>query len=275
MALPIKLIALDIDGTIMDSNFWISDRVKSTILKAINSGIYVVIATGRMYSATVPIASGIGIVTPLITYQGSMIREFHENDDILLHHSISPELSKQIIAELRKFEAQINLYLDDEMFIEDESAILAEYAGRRHIIYHKVNSFDSVAELKPTKILAMTENPEKATEIKNYLKGKYSDNLYITKSTPFYVEIVNNKASKGKAILFLAQQWGIDKSQIMVIGDQDNDIEMLEVAGIPVAMGNATEGLKKVAKYITDSVDNDGAAAAIEKFALAGNYLYE
>ncbi|MDD3013419.1 MAG: Cof-type HAD-IIB family hydrolase [Candidatus Gastranaerophilales bacterium] len=266
--MPIKLIALDIDGTIMDNRFQISDRVKKTISRAIDSGIYVVIATGRMYSATVPIASGLGIVTPLITYQGSMVREFCEKDDILLHYDVSPDLSKQILDELRKFEVQINLYLDDELFIEDESAILAEYATKRNIIYHKVNSFNNIINLKPTKILAMIKNAEKATEIKNYLKEKYSDILYITKSTPFYVEIVNKEASKGRAVLFLANKWGIDQAEIMTIGDQDNDSDMLEVAGLSVAMGNGTEGLKKIAKYVTDTVDNDGAALAIEKFVL-------
>lgn len=266
----IKLIALDIDGTIMNSKFQISAKVREAISKAINSGIYVVLATGRMYSATVPIASGLRIVTPLVTYQGSMVREFSEKDDILLHYTVSPDLSRKIIKELRNFGVQINIYLDDEMFVEDESSILAEYAARRDIVYHQVKSFDSVVDLKPTKILAMVEDPDKATEIRNYLRSKYSDTLYVTKSTPFYVEIVNKEASKGKAILFLAKNWGVNTSEIMVIGDQDNDSDMLEIAGFPVAMGNGAEGLKKIAKYVTDTVDNDGAAIAIEKFALQG-----
>jgi Cof subfamily protein (haloacid dehalogenase superfamily) len=268
MSSQIKLIALDIDGTIMDNKFQISDRVKNTVSRAIKSNIYVVIATGRMYSATVPIASELGINTPLITYQGSIVREFCERDDILLSYNVTPELSSIIIKELRNFNTQINLYLDDELFIEDESAILKEYAVKRHIVYHKVNSFSNIIDLKPTKILAMAKDPTEADKIRDYLFNKYSDILYITKSTPVYVEIVNKEASKGKAVSFLADKWGINKPEIMVIGDQDNDSDMLEAAGLPVAMGNGTEKLKSIAKYITDTVDNDGAAIAIEKFAL-------
>ena len=152
--------------------------------------------------------------------------------------------------------------------MEDESHILVEYAKKRHIIYHKIDNFEKVLELNPTKILCIGEDSSGTTTIKDYLKNKYSKNLYITKSTPLYCEIVNNCASKGKAILFLAKKWKINRSQIMVIGDQDNDSEMLKVAGLPVAMGNSTAGLKEIAKYITDTVDNDGAAIAIEKFAL-------
>ncbi|OGI21100.1 MAG: hypothetical protein A2287_08815 [Candidatus Melainabacteria bacterium RIFOXYA12_FULL_32_12] len=264
----IKLIALDIDGTIMDSKFHISDRVKTSILKAIDSNIYVVLATGRMYSAAVPIAAGLGIKTPLVTYQGSMVREFYNSDEILMHYTISPEHSKVIIKELRELNLQVNVYLDDELFVEEETDILKEYAARRHIIYHKVDSFDKVADLSPTKILAIDDTPEKTTEVRDYLRNKYSDILNISKSTPLYCEVVNNQASKGRSILFLAEKWGIKRSQIMAIGDQDNDKDMLEIAGLPIAMGNADEGLKKVSKLVTDTVENDGAALAIEKYAL-------
>lgn len=266
MANKIRLIALDIDGTIMDSNFQISAKVKHTILKAVNSGIYVILATGRMYSATVPIAAGLGIKTPLITYQGSLVKEFYDSDEILMHYTIPSDLSKLIIAELRKFDLQINVYLEDELFIEDETHILKEYAARRHIVYHKVDSFDKVADFNPTKILAIDNSPDKTTQIRDYLRSKFSNVLNITKSTPIYCEVVNNKASKGNAIVYLADKWGIKKSEIMVIGDQDNDQDMLNVAGIAVAMGNSPDALKEKAHYVTDTVDNDGVAVAIEKF---------
>jgi len=262
----IKLIALDIDGTIMKKDFSISDTVRSTIKKAIDSDVKVVLATGRMYSATVPIANELGIQTPLITYQGALVRNFYNSDEILLHHTIDADLFCQVISDIRNFQAQINVYLDDELFVEDEKAILKEYAVKRHIVYHKVNSFDKVAAFNPTKIIAMDDDVKKVDTIRDKLKKKYENSLYVTKSTPFYCEFVNKKASKGNAILFLAKKWGIKQSEIMVIGDQDNDKEMLSVAGLAVAMGNSTDGLKEIADFITDTVDNDGAAAAIEKF---------
>lgn len=268
----IKFIALDIDGTIMGKEFRISDRTRKTIKRAIESGIYVVLATGRMYSATVPIASGLGIVTPLINYQGGLIREFYTSDEIFLHYTIKPDLAKAIINELRNFGAQISVYLDDELFVEDESHILREYAGRRHIAYHKVHSFDKVLDFKPTKILAIDSDPDNVTKMKNYLKEKYSKTLNVSKSMPGYCEIVDAKASKGDSILYLAKKWGIEKSEIMAIGDQDNDTEMLKAAGFSVAMGNADEELKKLAHYVTDTVENDGAALAIEKFVLEQDY---
>ena len=215
-----------------------------------------------------PIAADLGIVTPLITYQGSIIKNFHNSDETLLNFSIPLKLSKLIIQELRDLNVQINVYFEDELYVESENDILIEYAEKRHIIYHKIGSFDEIENFEPTKILAIEKNPDRTIQIRDYLRGKYSDELNIVRSTPQYCEMVNNKASKGNALLFLARMWNIDRSEIMAIGDQDNDFDMLNAAGLGVAMGNAPDCLKNTAHYITDTITNDGAAIAIEKFAL-------
>lgn len=267
----IKLIALDIDGTIMDSQFRISDNVKNTIKKAQDRGIYVVIATGRMYSSAAHIAEELGITTPLITYQGSLIKEFNPKSslqNVILNHHVPSDLAKIILKEIRTLNLQANVYLNDKLFVEYESPTLKEYVEKRFITYTKVKSFDIMTDLNPTKILAIDNDPNKITELRNYLFGKYHDVLNIEKSMPIYCEVVNKDASKGNAILHLAKMWNISQSQIMTIGDHDNDQEMIEIAGLGIAMGNATDKLKNIAKYVTDTVDNDGAAKAIQKFAL-------
>lgn len=265
----IKMIALDIDGTIMKKDFTISDRVKSALKNASDAGIKVVLATGRMYSSTVDIAKELGLNTPIISYQGGLIKEFYNSDKVLLHHTIEDTLSRDIIAELRKFEVQINLYLNDKLYIESENALLTEYATKRNIIYKKIDDFESLSNIYADKILAIHESADHTTKVLDYLRSRFESELYLTKSTPFYCEIADNKVSKGNAILHLASYWNIDKSQIMTIGDQDNDIEMISVAGFGVAMGNATNALKEVADYLTDSVADDGAAKVIEKFVLS------
>ena len=264
----IKLIALDIDGTIMNSEFKISSRVRKAISQAISSNIYVVLATGRMYSATIPIAKDLGIVTPLITYQGSLVKEFYNSNKTLMNYSIPLKLSKLIIRELRELNVQINVYLEDELYVESENDILTEYAEKRHIIFHKIDSFDEIKDFEPTKILAIEKNPDKTIQIRDYLRNKYSNELNIVRSTPQYCEMVNNKASKGNAVLFLAQMWNINPCEIMAIGDQDNDYDMLKAAGLGIAMGNAPDLLKNTACYVTNNITNDGAAIAIEKFVL-------
>ena len=115
-------------------------------------------------------------------------------------------------------------------------------------------------------MLAIDTNPKKIESLQKQLAEKYAKDLYIIRSTPNFCEISNPEATKGNAIRFLAELWGIKHEEIMAIGDQDNDIEMLKAAGIAVAMGNGTDSLKKVADYVTDSVENDGVVKAIQKF---------
>lgn len=264
----IKLIALDVDGTIMDKNFNISGQVKTAIKKAIDKGVYVLIATGRMYSATVPVAKHIGLNTPLVVYQGSLVQEFYKSNKILMHHTVPTDISMQLISDLREYGVQINAYIDDKLYAEKISPILDEYASRRNTPVYKVDNFENISGFKPTKILGLDYDIDLIDKIRIELKYKYQDIVNITKSTPNFCEFVNNKCSKANSILFLAEKWGVTRSQIMAIGDQENDREMLEIAKIGVAMGNGDKELQKMADYITDTVDNNGAAQAIKKFVL-------
>ena len=264
----IKLIALDIDGTLMDKDGRISDRVKKAISRAVEKNIYVLIATGRMYSAAVPIGRELGLKTPVIVYHGSLIKEFYESDRTLLHHHLDTDLSLRIIRDVRKKNIQINVYLDDKLYVEEESRILQEYVSRRNIPFYKVNDFETCENFLPTKILALDPDAEKINRTIREFKGKYSSELNITKSTDYFCEFINKKCSKADGIMFLAEKMGIDQSEIMAVGDHDNDKEMLDLAEIGVAMGNSHDNLKETADYVTDTVDNDGAALAIEKFVL-------
>jgi Cof subfamily protein (haloacid dehalogenase superfamily) len=264
----IKLIALDIDGTIMDKNFHISEQVKAAIKKAIAKNIYVVLATGRMYSATVPVAKELGLKTPLILYQGSLIQEFYNSDKVLLHHSLSKEHALSVVKDLRDYDIQINAYLNDNLYAEEISPILNEYSSKRDIPVFKVDNFDALSDFEPTKLLGLDYNTDLVEKIKNELKEKYKGIINITKSTQHFCEFVNKKCSKATSLLFLAEKWEINPSEIMAIGDQDNDKEMLEIAGFGVAMGNGDKKLQEIADFVTDTVDNNGAAIAIERFAL-------
>lgn len=264
----IKMIALDIDGTVMDKNFNISGEVKSVIKNAADKGIYIVLATGRMYGATVPIAEELGIKTPLVVYQGSLIREFYNSSNILRHRTVSSEFFAEIVKDLRNYGVQINAYINDKLYAENITPILEEYSSDRNIPVYKLGDFEETKNSKPTKLMGIDYDTDLIDKIKNELKQKYKGNINVTKSTRHFCEFVNSKCSKADSILFLANKFGLDKSQIMAIGDQDNDKDMIEVAEIGVAMGNSDEELKQIADYVTDTVDNNGAALAIEKFVL-------
>lgn len=109
------------------------------------------------------------------------------------------------------------------------------------------------------------ENYERVTSWRDYLSVNYTDVDFV-KSMPYFCEISNPEATKYHAVCFLKNYYELDESEIMTIGDQDNDINLLRAGGVKVAMGNATEGLKEIADYVTDTVNDNGFVKAVERF---------
>lgn len=258
----IKLIATDIDGTILKHNFEFNQEVKDCIKKLTSEGIKVVLVTGRMHSATDYIAEELGLETPIVSYQGGLIK--HKNKTLYEKH-LDPHRAREIINWAKKNAIHLNLYMDDRLYVEKDDAIIRRYTGERQAGF-LVKSFDEIELGNINKMLAIDFDDEnKVTMWRDYLKTKYED-IHVVKSMPYFCEICHPQAQKSCAVEFLQEYWELDKKEIMTIGDQDNDIELLKAGGIKVAMGNATENLKQVADFITDTVGNNGFVKAVERF---------
>lgn len=262
----IKMIATDIDGTILNWDFEFSPAVINCINNLSERGIKVVLVTGRMHLAAIKLAKKLNLKTPVVSYQGGLIKE--QNGKTLYEKTLNIERAKEIIKWAKSNDVHINLYMDDFLYVENDNIAIKRYTGERFIPY-KVCSFDDLEIKNVNKILAIDfDNPDKVTEWVKYLKEKMPE-LYIVKSTPYFCEISNPEAKKSCAVEFLSNYYNIKKEEILSIGDQDNDIELLKAGGIGVAMGNASANLKACADYITDTIDNDGFVKAVEKFCTA------
>ena len=258
------MVVVDIDGTILSQNCGISQNLKNHIKKLIEKDIKVVIATGRMHCSAKQIAKELGTDTPIISYQGGLIID--SKNQLMCAKYFDKNLARDVIQKLREENIHINIYIDDNLIAENESKYLKDYADGKFIEYEIVESLDNVDFKNLNKILGIDYDTNKIDSLVKRLSDFYKESLYIVKSTPYFCEVSHPEATKGNGIRFLAQQWGIKQEEIMAIGDQDNDIEMLLAAGVRVAMGNATENLKQVANYITKTVDEDGVVHAIQEF---------
>ena len=158
------------------------------------------------------------------------------------------------------------VYINDVLMVEEDHELIRQYVDARNISYKVVGNCDNIDLTGVNKILAIDDNTTLIEDLQKELAKKYEGKLYVIRSTPRFCEFSSPSATKGNAVRFLAEKWGINKEEIMACGDQDNDIEMLLAAGVKVAMGNATEDLKKIADYVTETVDNDGVACAVAKF---------
>ena len=262
----IKMLVLDIDGTIIKKDFTYSKELKDTLLRLQDNGVKVVIATGRMHHGAVPLIKELGLNTPAVSYQGGMVRNWQENDDILYSKRMTAEQAKRVIEYFRSQNVHINAYSCDKLFVEQDDDLIKEYVTNRYVQYNVLDNLETLDLSKLDKLLCIENNPQKMQKVVDDLTAMFKGELFIVKSMHHYCEVTHPEATKGKAIEFLCKYWNIDISETMAIGDNDNDIDMIKTAHIGVAMGNGTPNLKAAADFVTKSVEDDGVVFAVEKF---------
>ena len=259
----IKMVVTDIDGTIYTPETGITKNVKDCIQNLVKNDIQVVIATGRTYSSAKHVADMLGIKCPLICYQGGLVNSYE--GEILDVKYLDPIPARKIIADCKKRNIHLNVYVEDKLYVEDDNQYIKDYIGDKGIDYFKVDSFDELDFTKLNKLLAIKYDTVFIDSLIEEYRKKYPD-IYVVKSAKYFCEIANKEATKGNAIKFLAKKYNIKAEEVMAIGDQNNDIEMVETAGVGVAMGNGTELIKQKADFITDTVENDGFVKAVDKY---------
>ncbi|MZP29389.1 Cof-type HAD-IIB family hydrolase [Heliobacterium undosum] len=267
MEQTIKLVAIDVDDTLLTPDLRISLPVQQAIAQARRQGIAVTLATGRMFRATLPYARQLDLDLPLIVYQGAMIKD-SATGEVLLHHPVPQDLALEVFDFLRSEGLHVNIYVDDHLHVEKVGEEALGYMGLARVPATLVRDQRRLLEgALPTKILAIGE-PERMAALVEPCRQRWGDRLYVTRSKPFYLEFMNPWSGKGSALAFLAERLGISREAVMVIGDSYNDMDMLEYAGLGVVMGNGPEEVKRHAGWVAPSNEEDGVAAALCRWAL-------
>jgi Cof subfamily protein (haloacid dehalogenase superfamily) len=277
MSLPsntaIELLIVDIDGTISGKSNQVSDRVKQAIRAAQSKGVRVGIATGRMYKSALRFHQEIGADFPLIAYQGAWIQD-PTTGKIYRHFPLPIATARELIDYFEQShlfdKLSIHVYRDDSLYVRDINPDTELYIGRSGIPAHPVGDLRTVLTDRPTKILAMSEDIELINNLLLDLQQRYPKHeLHITTSVPIFLEATNAGVNKGTAIDYVARELlGITAANVLAIGDNYNDVEMLDYAGIGVAMGNAPGDVQSRADWVAPDIEADGVAVAIEKFIL-------
>ncbi len=259
----IKMLVCDIDGTIFNGKQF-TPELLNCVDKIRKDGVKFVIATGRTFYSANQIIKPLHVDTPVICYQGATI---HKPDgEIIYEIGLERELALDILDFLKEKNFYPNIYINDRLFAEKETEHVKKYSDFQKIPYTIVEDIKTFDFKCFNKLLAISNDTNEVQQLIKDLKAKYGDKIYCAMSTPYFCEICAAGVSKGNAVKFVADMYGIKKDEIMSCGDQNNDIELLTCAGTGVAMGNATETLKGYADYITDTVDNNGVVKAVDKF---------
>ena len=269
----IKLLVVDIDGTIAGHNNSVREPVKQAIAQAKAKGIKVAIATGRMYCSALRFHEEIGSDLPVIAYQGAWIQEplaqsYHH---LVVSRSISEQLLDHFEQPQFRDILSVHFYINDKLYVRELSQDTKAYAQRSGINPIAVGDLRKTLDNEPTKILAMCEDTKIIDQLLQNLRHQYPPSqLYLTKSIPTFFEAAHPQVNKGAAVKYLAEEVvGLQSHNVMTIGDNFNDVEMIEYAGIGIAMGDAPTPVKALAQWVAPSVEEDGVVAAIAKFLLS------
>jgi hypothetical protein len=263
-----KAVFLDMDGTLLRKDHTISEVTKKAIKQLLDQGIIVVPISARPLHGILPITENVFPESiPVVSLNGSYI--FHSNEiihqvDIALPHAISIHNELAGIDVAAMYYSQMDWYASvDRAEVKKEQKITDVKITIQP--FEQSLAIWEAAKSGPNKIL-IAGDKELIIEIEQKLLLLHEGELNIYKSQPRYLEVMHLQASKTKAIEFLIKKYGILQSEIIAIGDNYNDVGMIEFAGVGVAMGNAPDEIKQVADYVTDTNNNDGVAKALAHF---------
>jgi len=269
----IQLLVLDIDGTIAGVSNTIRPAVLNAVQAAQRQGIQVAIATGRMYRSALRFHQAVGSTLPLMSYQGALIKD-PATDQVHRHWAVPKSFALKL---LDYFEQpalypllSVHFYINDQLVVREITPETKVYAERSGIEAIPVGDLRQALDTEPTKILAVSDDTDLIDQLLNSLRRQYTPaELYFTKSVSTFFEATNHLVNKGTAVRYLAEEvLGLQAENVMAIGDNFNDLEMLQYAGIGVAMQDAPGEVQAIAEWVAPGVEEDGVATAIEKFLL-------
>ncbi len=265
--MSIKLVALDLDHTLLNSNREISKEDLNAIVKARKRGVIFTIATGRMFAATKKYAKELQIDVPIITYQGSLIKRLISEEEIR-HLRIGLDITKDCIRIAQEHNIFINVYNGDDLYVLYENELIKRYKRVNGVNAIIDSNLLNKIDFDPTKVVFVEDDYDKLSNFQSLIKHKYGKVFDITRSLPHLLELGHLDATKSNALAYIAKMLNIKQENTMAIGDGLNDLDMINWAQIGVAMENANELLKHSADWITLDNNNSGVAKAIKKYIL-------
>jgi hypothetical protein len=276
--MAIRAIIMDMDGTLLNSEKKISAKTKEALLAAQDKGITLILASGRPINGLRKFAHELNMQHHkgiLVAYNGAMAEDC-ETGEVLFDKRMTVEEARSVLEHLKAYEVRPMIDLDEYMYVNDVfdntitwkgnlfNVMQYECRGNGFLLCEKTD-LAAFVDFPVAKILTFAE-PEYLKEHYMELKAPFEGRLNSMFTADFYYEYTAQGVDKAKALKTVFEKKGFVKEDMIAFGDAENDSTMLKLAGIGVAMGNATEELKAIADDVTLSLDEDGIAVALEKY---------
>jgi Cof subfamily protein (haloacid dehalogenase superfamily) len=263
----VKLVAFDLDGTLVDRDLVIRPRVRAAIAAMLKRGVAGCIVTGRMYQAAVPYARELGFEAPVVCYQGASIVD-PRGDISIREMPLDTTTVLELIDVVRGDGMHLQLYHGDEYYCESSNRFSELYAKLSGVQPRIVPSLHAEFAVTPATKAVVIDDPARTEPYVARLRERFGARIYATRSYPEFVEVLNPQVDKGEALRFVANRLGVAMNDVVAIGDSWNDAPLLEAAGLGIAMGSAPPELISVADATVADVAHDGVAEALDRYVL-------
>lgn len=261
-----KLIAVDIDGTLLNSQYELTAGTREAIEELTDKGRIFTVSTGRP-------TQGIDFLRdvldfdldfPIISYNGSMV-VLSKSKQILYEEKLACEYVIKLEELSKHQKTNMIAWKENRLYMTEENAHTMEYQAITGIQHTLINSFRDIAEGGVTKAIWIDE-PNKVSRMQTETQSALGEKINCHTSRAYLLEFVSKSASKAIGMEKIGEYFGIRQSEMIAVGDGYNDISMIQYAGLGVAMGNAPDDIKAIADYVAPTNDEDGLAVVIHQF---------
>ena len=264
--MKIKLLALDIDGTLTNHAGEISEKNRLAVRHAIDSGIHVVVATGRGRIASRPIWKKLDLHGPSINYGGAMITDI-ETERALVLHELPPDVIRQALDLSAELDIPAQIYLDETVISERPSDVARGYVHRHKLTFIVDQDIRKKTFHNVPKVLTFVPL-DRANELFSLYKERLDGIAQVSRSSPGFIEINRSGVTKATALEELSAMLGVPRENTAAMGDNFLDIEMIQWAGVGVSVADGEPEVLSAADVIAPSCDEDAVAAFIEQYVL-------
>lgn len=266
------IVALDLDGTLLNSAGQVSPDDAAALRRLRELGALVVLASGRMTAAIRPWYHRLGIDGPVLAYNGGMVRDSEEKSEtILLEKALPARYADWLLDYADEHRFHLNYYLHDTLYAKDDPDLrrFADlYAKQTGSVYHFVPTLRRFKGCDPTKIILITDpsllgrfDSRCRDELYDEFRVRWDDEVSLFKTNPEYLEFLNRETNKGVGLEALAKAYSIPREEVIAFGDAGNDAPMLAWAGFGVAVANALAEARVEADYVSPYSNNESAVA--------------
>lgn len=267
--MPIKLAALDMDGTLLNRRKLVSERNRLAVHKALSMGVYVTIATGRMPVSAAYFARQLNMNCPVISCNGGVVQPLDGSAPIFEAH-FPPATVRSLIEMCYAENWHLRWYIGDAVYVREyDSRMFPAYVTTKGLDIRPIGD-DYAKYVNDVTQLVVCDYHHHIRSIYEQIAAEFSGRIGLQQNTGYSMDITPPGITKSVGLAKLAEHLGIARDEIMAIGDGDNDLTMIEYAGTGVAMENAIDEAKQIAQFTTKDCDDDGVAYAFEKLVLGG-----